>query len=135
MDNLNLEFNCDGSLKVPNGFVKKLVDSDEVFKDDKAIRIVKKMVSCVNPLKCELLISCSNKFEEVGVVEKLFRSATGKFRHMAQLSFNKVNSYEFKVSIVSGQYRCSWCENFINYLGEKTDCKIIDETSCMSFSK
>ena len=51
-----------------------------------------------------------------------------------QKKHKKVNKDEYKVKIVSGKYRCSWCEQFRNLLKKETKAKLIIEGSCFSYS-
>lgn len=129
------EFNPDGSLKLPDNIVKKRKDDEKVFREEPAIRIVRDQISSITPLKCELTIEASDKLENPERIESVYNSARGKFEHKAQLSIQKINDKEYVVTIVSGQFRCSWCENFRRYLGEELNAKIINSGSCFYYTK
>lgn len=129
-----MKFNEDGSLKLPEGVVKRKDDNEQIFLSEPAIKVVRDMVSMETPLKCVLRLECNDKVPDFERVDELFTAATGKFRHMSDLRISKVDDKNFDVAIVSGQYRCSWCDDFLNFIKSEMGLKMIDETSCMSYT-
>lgn len=130
-----MEFNDDGSLKVPEGRVKELVDDEKIFKNEPSIIITKNQISMENPARCELIIELSKNVEKPERIKGVFNLCTGKFKHMAQLVMSDVKENKYKVSIVSGQYRCSWCTNFMDFIAKEMDVKILGRGSCLSYVK
>lgn len=131
---LKVEFNPDGSIKLPARLVKKKENEDKTFQDEPSIRIIRNQISTVTPLTCELLIQASDKLENFDKIETIFRQATGKFKHMANLCIRKIDNTHYSVKIISGIYRCSWCENFREYLGKEMNAKVINWGSCFDYT-
>ncbi len=131
---MKVEFNPDGSIKLPEGVGKKKEDDDKTFENEKCIKIVRDQISSVTPLKCELRILASEKVENPEKIESIFKHATGKFRHLADLSIKKINNREYVVTIISGQFRCTWCEQFREFIGTEMDAKVINWGSCFNYT-
>lgn len=131
---LKIEFNMDGSIKLPESMVKKKENDDKIFQDEPSIRLIINQISSVTPLTCELQIQASDKLENFDKIELIYNQATGKFRHMANLSIRKVNDKEYIVTIISGMYRCSWCKDFRTFIEKEMKVKVINWGSCFDFS-
>ncbi len=131
---MTFEFNPDGSLKVPESLAKEKEDNDKIFENEPCIRVIRDQVSSVTPLKCELTIEASDKLINFKRIEDLYDLATGKFKHAAKLSIQKINDKKYVVKIISGQFRCSWCEDFRKYLGEEMGVKVLNYGSCFFFT-
>lgn len=129
-----MEYDSDGNLKAPE-WIKKKSDNDKIFREEAAIRITKDQISPTTPLECELIIEVSDKVITPERIEPIYNSARGKFKHMSQLSITKINNKKYLVRIISGQFRCSWCENFRRYLGEQLNVKVIENRLCVGFAK
>ena len=131
---MKVEFNPDGSIKLPDRLVKKKIDDEKLFQEQPCIKIIKNQISSSTPLHCELKIQASKKLEDHKDIEKIFRRATGKFRHNAQLSIKKINNREYTVSIISGMYRCDWCNNFKEFIKKELNVEVINLGSCFEYS-
>ena len=129
-----MEFNQDGSLKLPEEEIKRRENKKQIFQDESAIKITRFQISSTTPLNCELTLHASNKLKEPEKIKQIFEKAKGKFKHMSELSILKIDDKEYKVKIISGRFRCSWCENFRNFLEEELDTKIINQGSCLFYS-
>jgi len=121
---MDVEFNPDGSIKLPMINPRRNEEEDSEFKNEKVIRIIRSPIPDNQYLIDELNILISDKVENPELVEKAFNSATGKFRHMAQLTIKKIGERHFRVRIVSGQYRDSWIHKFRDFIGERMKAKI-----------
>jgi hypothetical protein len=130
----NAEFNVDGSLKLPDRIIKKREDDEKIFKERPALKIQRNQTSPTTPLTCELIIEASEHIRNPDRILSLFNTATGKFRHLANLSIIKTDERKYLVKIVSGQFRCSWCRNFKVFLSEELVARIIDFGSCLEFT-
>jgi len=117
------EFNSDGSIKLPKINPNLNEEEEKEFRENRVIRFIRRPISD-SPLIDELDIFISEKVENPDTVDALFRAATGRFRHMAQLRLTKIEERHFKVRIVSGQYRDSWVHNFRDFLGVHMKAKI-----------
>lgn len=132
---VSIEFNPDGSMKLPENIVKKREDDEKIFREEPSIRITRDQISQITPLKCELTIGASDKLKNPERIESFYNYAKSAFEHMAQLSIQKLSDKEYVVTIVSGQFRCSWCENFRKHLGKELNAKIINQGSCFYYTK
>jgi len=127
-------FNSDGSIKKIRVDAKKEEEDKEIFQNEPSIKITREQISLATPLKCELHIKASDKLEEPKKIKDFYDNATSKFRHMAKLSIKEKDEKTYVVTIISGQYRCSWCEDFRNYL-KGMNAKIINCGSCSKYEK
>ena len=128
-----MEFNLDGSIKLPKNVLKKKEDDKKTFLEKPSIRVIRNQISSTTPLKCELTIQASERLSDPKKIESIFKQSTGKFSHMAQLSIKKINNREFLVKITSGMYRCSWCNNFREFLGKEFNVEVINQGSCFEY--
>ena len=128
-----MEFNPDGSLKLPDCILKKKEGDDEIFSNEPSIRITRHQISPETPLKCELIIEASDKLDNPEKIKDFYNTAISKFKHMADLSIKKINERKYSVIIISGQFRCSWCESFRRYL-KGMNVKIIEWGSCGDYT-
>jgi len=134
---MKTEFNPDGSVKLPEWAEKgkkEKEEAEQIFQNEKAIKIDRVQISSETPLKCELIIQASNSLENPERIKSIYEQATGKFRHMATLYITKINDREYKVTIISGMYRCSWCDNFVRFLEEEMKVKVINWENCFIYS-
>ena len=125
-----IEFNPDGSIKLPDRMINKRKQEDEVFESRPAIRITRDQVSYVTPLKCELSIEASPLLGNPQRIKALFEYAEERFRHEANLSITKEHEKKYVITIISGKFRCTWCQTFRNYLQNSLDCRMIQKGSC-----
>ena len=133
---MKLEFNPDGSMKLPESMVKKKEDEDKIFQDEPCVRIIRDQISTVTPLTCELLIQASDKLDNFDKIEYIFETSKERVVHGvgADLSIKKINNKEYVVKIISGAYRCSWCENFRKGIERSMKVKVINWGSCFDYS-
>jgi len=131
---LKIDFNPDGSIKLPKRIIKEREDDDKIFRDEPSIRVTRNQISSITPLKCELTIEASNKLINPKRIKLIYNSASGKFKHMSQLSIQKIHNRKYVVRIISGRFRCSWCNNFRRYLKKEMNVKIINYGSCFDYT-
>jgi hypothetical protein len=126
-----IEFNADGSIKVPSSLKKESVKS---FETSKVIRITRIAIS-ESPLIDELRIEISPVIEKPERVIDFFEYCKGHFTHMAQLSIKQTGERIYVVKIISGQYRDTWIKSFKDYVGEKFNAQIDYGGSVNDFRK
>ena len=129
-----VEFNPDGSIKLPGKIRQFKDDQEKDFQDGRVIRMVRRAISD-RPLIDELQILLSPKIEDPHRVDALFRQATNLFRHMAQLRISKYGEREYVVRIVSGQFRDTWISEFRYYLRDQMKTQIQYWGSANDFRK
>ncbi len=130
-----VEFNPDGSIKLPEHLIKNQENYDEDFRSKPCVRVVREQISERTPLKCELRIQASPLLRFPQRITSIFDTASQKFKHGAQLSIRREGEREYVVRIISGRYRCSWCENFRKYLKNELGVKVQEWGSCFDYLK
>ncbi|MCK4669798.1 MAG: hypothetical protein KAT43_01250 [Nanoarchaeota archaeon] len=131
---IKAEYDEEGNLKLPESILKRREEEEKIFNTEPSIKITKNQISQETPLECELLIQASKKLLNPERIESIFKKAIWRFKHMAKLSITKINDQEYKVKIISGQFRCGWCEQFRAFLGEELKTKVIPRGSCSSYT-
>jgi len=130
-----LEFDKEGKIKLPRIIVEEQKENERIFKEESSIRITRNQISNTTPIKCKLIIEASKRLKNPERIISIFNKAKGKFRHMAELSIEQIDNKKYVVLIVSGMFRCSWCENFRKFLKEEMKIKVINKGSCSDFTK
>ena len=128
---MNIEFNPDGSLKLPDALVKKKQENLRKLKNQRCIKIRKVVVSFVAPKKCVLKITLSDFFKD----DKFIYTIYGYFKDKASVpsSLKKINDKEFEVEIGSDFKRCTDCSSLVNKYREFLDGNIIEEKGSCTF--
>ncbi|MGM5484235.1 MAG: hypothetical protein ACQER9_04955, partial [Nanobdellota archaeon] len=68
---MKIEFNPDGSIKLPDSIRKRKEDDEKIFLEKPAIRIIRNQISSTTPLKCELKIQASEKLENPEKIDSI----------------------------------------------------------------
>ena len=120
-----VEFNEDGSLKLPGCLAEQKQEKAERMRKGNCILIRKEMISFKAPKKCVLSIKLSE-----GVKDNRFIQTTyGYFCENSQTPTKiiKLNEKEFQIEVGTDFRRCSECTNLINRFREFLDGNIIEE--------
>jgi hypothetical protein len=131
---MKMEFNPDGSIKLPEGMAKKKEDDEKIFQNEPCVRVIIDEISTVTPLTCELTIQASDKVNNFDKIEYIFETSKERSMNESGLSIKKITNREYVVKIVSGKDRCSWCENFRNGIERSMGVKVINWGSCFAYS-
>ena len=126
-----IEFNPDGSIKVPKQFAMKKEEDKERLKKQRCIQVKREVVSFTAPKKCVLNIIVSDIISDTRFIENLYNY----FKEKAQVhsKFVKVDEKQFEIEIGTDFRRCSDCNSLINRYREFLDGNIIDiKGSCTS---
>lgn len=114
---MDVEFNPDGSIKLPNDH-----DGKE-SREEKAVRFTLRAISD-GPLIDELHVLISEKVDNPQMIESLFNAAHGLFKHMStELSMKKISTKEYTIRIVSGSHRGTWIQNFVDFVQQRMNVK------------
>ena len=114
---MSISFNPDGSIRLPGQMQEKKDEDQRMFDSGRVIRFNRRAVSDA-PLIDELDVQFSRHIENPSQIEGLFVKAKGLFRHDAQISMERIDEQEYRVRIISGQYRDSWLAEFRGFLAE-----------------
>lgn len=124
-----VQFNPDGSIKLPEQFARNKQDNIEKLKSRRCIKITRQVVSFTAPKKCILHITLSEAIKDNRFIETIYTY----FREKATVpnKIEKLNDKEFKVEVGTDFRRCSDCNSLINQYREFLDGNIIeDKGSC-----
>lgn len=109
----------------------RIEGNEESWKEGPAIKVTRNEISKTTPLKCSLIVELNNQIANPRKINLMFNDV---MRQFSTLNDNvDIQSIEngFKVSIVSGFRRCSFCNSFRNRL--KEDAKVIELGRCSGF--
>jgi transcriptional accessory protein Tex/SPT6 len=124
-----VEFNADGSLKLPDWLANQKAENEAKLKTQKCIKIKKQVVSSRTPKSCALNITLSDAFSDNRFIETIYNYFREKSEVPSKLI--KINEKEFKVEIGTCFRRCSDCNNLVRRFREFLEgCIIEDNGSC-----
>lgn len=126
-----IEFNEDGSIKLPARFQQAKDEKEQRMKNSRCIKIKKEIVSDISPKKCVLRLILSDRLYDNRFVETTY----GYFRNRAEVptKLSKVNEKEFEIEIGTCFRRCSDCNSLVGQFREFMDGNCIVEKGSCSF--
>ncbi|MBS3148062.1 hypothetical protein J4219_04210 [Candidatus Woesearchaeota archaeon] len=127
-------FNPDGSLRLPDKFQKEKDAAAREFVSMRVVRIARRAVSDT-PLIDELDVEFSQKIENPGIFESLFKGAVDRIRNEAQITCEKTSDRSWTVRIISGKYRESWINEFRHFLSDSLQVKVQFSGQANAFRK
>ena len=124
-----VEFNPDGSIKLPAGMAREKKDLEDRMRLGKCVHIRKEVVSKWAPKKCLLHLKVSEKVQTVDVMMIPYRGFVSTT--ITPTKFNKTGEREAQVEIGSEFRRCSDCDALIKRFGEQLEGNsIVDDGNC-----
>ena len=120
-----VEFNADGSIRLPGAFAQKKTDEENRFRNTPSIRITKEVISSYQPKKCKLTIELSDRMQRNDFVENIYRFFVQNTETPTKLS--KLNEKTFEVEVGSSFRRCSECCSLVNRYREYNDGNLIQK--------
>ncbi len=126
-----IEFNQDGSLKLPEQLARKKQEEKYRLQKGKCILIKKEIVNDKSPKKCSLHIKLSEAFSDNSFVETIYKY----FNENSEVSSKliKLNDKEFDVEIGTSFSRCRDCSSLVSRFREHLDGNIIEDKGSCSF--
>jgi len=126
-----VEFNPDGSLKLPAFLAKKRAEDEDKMKRQHCIKISREMISFKSPKKCVLKITLSDALNDNKFIENLYYY----FQENASVptKMKKIDEKRFEVEIGTDFKRCSDCNSLIKRYREHLDGNIIDEKGSCTY--
>jgi hypothetical protein len=128
-----VEFNKDGSLKLPDNLLKKKQEKEIKLKKSHCMLIKREIISSYSPKKCALLLQLSDAIKDSRFVKNIHKDFYEKADVPSKLI--QINEKEFKIEIGTHFKRCSDCSRLINQYKEFLDGNIIEETGSCSYTK
>ncbi len=126
-----VEFNPDGSIKLPTQFARKKEENKEKLKHQRCIKIRRDVVSFSPPKKCSLHITLSERINDNRFIENIYRYFKG--RAAVPSKIRKIDEKKFEIEIGTDFRRCTDCNSLINQYREFLDGNIIEEKSSCTF--
>tara|TARA_B100000315_G_C14565371_1_gene582636 strand:- start:75 stop:494 length:420 start_codon:yes stop_codon:yes gene_type:complete len=126
-----VEFNPDGSLKLPDNIIKEKQQNKDKLISQRAIKIKRDLVSIESPKKCILHITLSDAIQDNRFIETLYKQSNEKASTPFKLI--KIDDKKFEVHIGTDFKRCSDCRSLRCNYREFLDGNIIDEKSACTF--
>ncbi len=126
-----VEFNPDGSIKLPGQLAGNKERNKEKLMSQRCIRIKRDMISFTAPKKCVLHITLSEAFADNRFIQTVYNY----FKEKARVPNNliKINEKEFQVEIGTDFRRCTDCNSLINRYREFLEGNIIEEKGSCTF--
>ena len=126
-----VEFNPDGSIKLPAQFVKNREENKEKLKHQRCIKIKRNIVNFSAPKKCSLIITLSECLNDNRFIENIYNY----FKEKASVpnKIKKVNEKHFEVEIGTDFRRCTDCNSLINQYREFLDGNVIEDKGSCQF--
>jgi len=124
-----IEFNPDGSIKLPSNISEEKNKKDNRIKNTKCAQVRKEVVSTYAPKQCILHIELSEKIDDTRYIEQAFNN----FRDNSEtpVKVKKVENRMYAIEIGSSFRRCSECNSVIGRLRDLLDGNVIvDKGSC-----
>jgi len=126
-----IEFNPDGSIKLPDRILKQKKDNEFKMKNGLCATIKKEIISDKSPKKCSLNITLSEKFTNDDFVMNIYSQFMDSSEVPSKLS--KIGEREFEVEIGTCFSRCRDCTSLINRFKEFLEGNIIEVKGSCSF--
>ena len=126
-----IEFNEDGSIKLPGAMARKDAENESKLKTQKCIRIEREIVSFTAPKKCCLRITLSEAIKDHRFIATIYNY----FREKASVpnTLKKIDDKHFEVEIGTDFRRCTDCQSLINRYREHLYGNIIEKKGSCTF--
>ena len=126
-----MEFNADGSIKLPASLAKKNDEDKQRMQSQRCITVFKDLVSTTAPKKCILQITLSNALHDNRFIETIYR----EFKQTASVpsKIRQIDAKNFEVEIGTDFRRCSDCTSLLNKYREFLDGNLIEKKGNCTF--
>lgn len=126
-----MEFNPDGSIKLPSRFAAQEQDNKNKMQNQKCITVRRDIVSFTAPKQCILHITLSNAITDRRFIDTIFK----QWQTTASVpnKITQVGDREFDVTIETDFRRCTDCNRLINEYREFLHNNLIDKKGSCTF--
>jgi len=126
-----IEFNPDGSLKVPSNITKFNEENKQKLRNQLCIKVKKELVSFTSPKKCVLHITLSEAITDQRFIDTIYNY----FKESTQTptKITKINNKEIDIEIGTHFRRCTECNNLIGRYREFLNGNIIEDKGSCTF--
>ncbi len=126
-----VEFNTDGSLKLPGHITKSLDDERLRMVNQRCVKVERDVISTYAPKRCVLHIILSKKFINDDFIVNIFRNVNDNIK--TPMKIKKVDDKEFDVEVGSDFRRCTDCNSLISRYREFLDGNVIEKKGSCTF--
>ncbi len=126
-----VEFNADGSLKLPAFMVKAKSENEERMKCQRCLKVRRELISFTAPKKCLLHLTLSDALSDNRFVETIYNDFNERSSVPSKLK--KIDEKNFEVEIGTDFRRCTDCLSLINEYREFLDGNVIEEKGSCTF--
>ena len=126
-----VEFNEDGSLKLPANLLRSKKEKVEKLKKSNCMLISREIISSFSPKKCALNLKLSEAISDNRFVDNIYKNFLEKSSVPSKII--KLNDKEFRIEIETHFKRCSDCTNLINKYRDFLDNNVIEEKGICSY--
>ena len=126
-----IEFNPDGSIKLPERLAKQKQEEEYKLKKERCILIKREVISGISPKKCALHIRISEAFAGNSFIDEVYKYFNSSSQVPSKLI--KINDREFDVEIGTCFSRCRDCSSLVSRFREYLDGNIIENKGSCPF--
>ncbi len=126
-----IEFNPDGSIKLPERLAKKKEENNKKLKQQRCILVQRELVNTSAPKKCSLQITLSEALTDNRFIETIYNYFKAKASVPSKLI--KIDEKQFKVEIGTDFRRCTDCNSLVNEYREFLEGNIIEKKGGCTF--
>ncbi|MFA6888536.1 MAG: hypothetical protein WC254_03495 [Candidatus Woesearchaeota archaeon] len=126
-----MEFNPDGSIKLPGNLAKQKQENEQRMQCQRCIKVRKEIISSYSPKKCALRITLSDAIKDNRFIQILYDEF--KRRSSVPTKLNQNSDKEFDVEVGTDFRRCSDCCSLVNKYREFLDGNVIEEKGSCTF--
>lgn len=130
---MKVEFNPDGSIKLPGFAQQKISENESKMRSQRCIKVSRRVVSFDSPKKCVLRITLSDRINDNSFVSSIYNFFREKAAVPTKLA--KINEKEFEVEIGTDFKRCTDCTSLIGRYKEYVDGNLIEEKGSCTFEQ
>lgn len=126
-----VEFNPDGSIKLPSKFAKQAEENTNKLKSQKCIKIKREIINFTAPKKCKLNITLSQTITDNRFIDTIYNY----FKQKANVpnKITKIGDRQFEIEIGTDFRRCSDCNSLIGRYREFLYGNLIDEKGSCTY--
>lgn len=128
---MTVEFNPDGSLKLPGFVARKKEEDKEKLRKQRCIRIERELVSTAAPKRCVLRVTLSEALADNRFIETIYQQFSE--RAAVPTKIRKINEKEFEIEIGTDFKRCTDCNSLINEFRSFLEGNIIEKKGSCTF--
>ena len=128
-----VEFNPDGSIKLPEAVAKIKQEKEYRLKSGKCMLVRKDIVSFTSPKKCMLHLKLSDAITDNRFVETIYKYFISDSEVPSKLI--KVNDKEFDIEVGTHFKRCSDCTRLVSRFREFLYGNLIEEKGSCTYEK